>query len=187
MLLWALTASTAYFSGVGGIRRREKEGEEARFTRASEVLGLMGAGVGFVLPALVWILLFHVRRPRAILPLFASETGRSVSAYFLGPQSALVRSAPETQPLLAPDESTTAFRTSIDGATVPQTPTWMTEHASDETDEATTVLLARKERQLQRRTRGRRLWQDVLVLVGVLPFGVALLVLGALELSRGGW
>jgi hypothetical protein len=48
LLLWAITAASAYFSGVGGLRRSEKQGEEARFLRGSEVLGLMGAAVGFV-------------------------------------------------------------------------------------------------------------------------------------------
>jgi hypothetical protein len=34
------------------------------------------------------------------------------------------------------------------------------------------VLLARKEKELQRRRTGRRLWQDLIVFVGVLPIGL---------------
>ncbi|ORX34982.1 hypothetical protein BD324DRAFT_582450 [Kockovaella imperatae] len=38
-------------------------------------------------------------------------------------------------------------------------------------DPSTDVLLARKERQLQKRRLGRRLWQDLIVYVGILPVG----------------
>ncbi|BEJ11020.1 hypothetical protein CspHIS471_0104420 [Cutaneotrichosporon sp. HIS471] len=38
-------------------------------------------------------------------------------------------------------------------------------------DPATDVLLARKEHQLQKRRLGRRLWQDMVVYVGILPVG----------------
>ncbi|WRT63511.1 uncharacterized protein IL334_000416 [Kwoniella shivajii] len=38
-------------------------------------------------------------------------------------------------------------------------------------DPNTDVLLARKERQLQKRRLGRRLWQDLIVYVGILPVG----------------
>ncbi|KLT38999.1 hypothetical protein CC85DRAFT_209668 [Cutaneotrichosporon oleaginosum] len=41
---------------------------------------------------------------------------------------------------------------------------------------ATDVLLARKERQLQKRRLGRRLWQDMVVYVGILPVGCVTLV-----------
>lgn len=40
------------------------------------------------------------------------------------------------------------------------------------TDPSVDVLLARKERQLQKRRLGRRLWQDLIVYVGILPVGV---------------
>jgi hypothetical protein len=33
------------------------------------------------------------------------------------------------------------------------------------------VLLARKERQLQKKRTGRRLWQDLIVFVGIFPVG----------------
>lgn len=36
---------------------------------------------------------------------------------------------------------------------------------------AADILLARKERQLQKKRLGRRLWQDLIVLVGILPLG----------------
>ncbi|CDR98965.1 uncharacterized protein SPSC_00637 [Sporisorium scitamineum] len=219
VLLWGITASSAYLSGAGGFRRREKEGEEARFTRAAEVLGLMGAAVGFVMPGLVWLVLFHIRRPRAILPPFASEIGKTASAYFSGPLSMLARNRRylfgsregangERQPLLddqgdeAEDRSeTTATATSesqlgrssrhsgsinLDRESA-SIPSHLTEQSSDDRDEATTILLARKERQLQRRTRGKRIYQDVVVFAAVLPFGFALLILGAIELHRGGY
>ncbi|OWZ63126.1 hypothetical protein AYX14_03681 [Cryptococcus neoformans] len=38
-------------------------------------------------------------------------------------------------------------------------------------DPSTDVLLARKERQLQKRRLGRRLWQDLIVYVGIMPVG----------------
>ncbi|KAK8844637.1 hypothetical protein IAR55_006484 [Kwoniella newhampshirensis] len=39
-------------------------------------------------------------------------------------------------------------------------------------DPSTDILLARKERQLQKRRLGRRLWQDLIVYVGILPAGL---------------
>jgi hypothetical protein len=39
------------------------------------------------------------------------------------------------------------------------------------TDPSQDVLLARKERQLQKRRLGRRLWQDLIVYIGILPVG----------------
>lgn len=183
----------------------EDEAVEANFTRAQEVLGLVGAGVGFVLPALVWIILFHIRRPRAILPPFAADMARQASAWFLGPQSVLARKQrgidndSERQPLLSSDVedqnvSSRAFRASLDshishgsnGGDIP----WShneTDHADQEADEATRILLARKEREMQKRSRGRRLYQDFIVLAAILPLGVSLIVLGALDLKHGGW
>jgi hypothetical protein len=260
VVLWTLTAFTAYWSGVGGFHLRKGQKNDpddamvqANFTRALEVLGLLGAGVGFVLPALVWIILFHVRQPRAILPPFASEMARQASAWFLGPQSVLaagrrrlaaasrggVRAvdsadSAERQPLLLDEEqdntddhpSIQAFQRTAEPEpndvrgdnAVHTVPTLRTETqlkpagalslprsdsshsvtqggASNggaaggipEADEATRILLARKERDLQRRTRGRRVYQDIIVLAGILPLGVSLIVLGALDLRHGGW
>lgn len=237
LLLWLLTSTTAYLSGVGGFHRRRGDKEaarpddlavEARFTRGQEVIGLIGAGVGFVLPALVWIILFHVRQPRAILPPFATEMGKTASEWFLGPQSVLARQrrrlfanrtpatrrdeggAEEQQPLLdSPEEdeeeSQRAYRRSLhDRATLSPgsvAPTGYKSMPSDanegssedgqphshQGDAATRILLARKERQLQKRTRGRRMYQDGIVLAGILPLGFALIVLGAIDLRHGGW
>lgn len=210
LILWGLTSSTAYFSGVGGLRRREKQGEEARFVHGSEVLGLLGAAVGFVTPALVWIIIFMLRQPRAILPLAAaSQWSKSASAWFMGPLGALARTRrraqpqqqqDERQPLLDGASSDERFRASLNTAgpvapadQVPQdqtrqTPTWQNERAAPlSSDEATRILLARKEDQLQRRTRNRRLYQDILVVFGILPLGIALIVLGTMDLAHGGW
>ena len=234
VLLWGITASSAYLSGAGGFRRSEKEGEEARFTRAAEVLGLMGAAVGFVMPGLVWMILFHIRRPRAILPPFASEIGKTASAYFSGPLSLLARNrrflfgsregdggGADRQPLLGDlheqgedlsearqpktnehgqqaaatvggsathlhgsNRHSTSIHLDQESASIPS---HLTEQNSDDMDEATTILLARKEREMQRRTRGKRIYQDVVVFAAVLPFGFALLILGAIELHRGGY
>lgn len=246
LLLWGLTAFTAYWSGVGGFHRRKgdpqgshpnDEAVEANFTRSEEVLGLLGAGVGFVLPAIVWIILFHVRQPRAILPPFAADMARQASAWFLGPLSVLAlrkrrrdadaNASAEREPLLGGDDddqgdrvpTSADYRASLDaaphgdgGGDVGRTmPSWRTErqegsndnmrryhedraryigssntHVHD-TDEATRILLARKERELQRRSRGRRRYQDLIVLAGILPLGVSLIVLGALDLRHGGW
>jgi hypothetical protein len=38
-------------------------------------------------------------------------------------------------------------------------------------DPSADILLARKERQLQKRRLGRRLWQDLIVYIGILPVG----------------
>lgn len=240
LLLWAITASTAYWSGVGGFHRRKgekgnhaaDEAVEANFTRAQEVLGLMGAGVGFVLPALMWIILFHIRRPRAILPPFAADLARQASAWFLGPQSVLAarkwrKSTPqdaEQQPLLDEEQddeelpSSSTYRQSLDvgqhigssernkvmpnernasqASAVDDHDVTLERHSSlassslqhgSTTDDATRILLARKERELQRRSRGRRRYQDIIVLAGILPLGVALIILCALDLRHGGW
>lgn len=39
-------------------------------------------------------------------------------------------------------------------------------------DPSIDVLLARKERQLQKRRTGRRMWQDLIVFLGILPMGI---------------
>lgn len=43
--------------------------------------------------------------------------------------------------------------------------------ANSTNDPSMDILLARKERQLQKRRTGRRLWQDLIVYVGILPVG----------------
>lgn len=175
-LLWCLVAFLAYFSGVGGIRRKEKEGEEARYVRASEVLGLFGGGVGFVLPGVVWVLLFWVRKQRHILGgSLSSVSGAAASGWtnwVKGPLSVLARKGS-----VALGGSGGARTTTSDERTPYRpVPTWHQE-ASLEGDfsednaarpatspqtngasaladgDATRILLARKERQLQKRTK----------------------------------
>ncbi|KAK4688254.1 hypothetical protein P7C73_g1853, partial [Tremellales sp. Uapishka_1] len=53
-------------------------------------------------------------------------------------------------------------------------------------DPSTDVLLARKERQLQKRRLGRRLWQDLIVYVGILPVG-SVTILWSLGRLIGVW
>ncbi|KAK0544719.1 hypothetical protein OC846_005959 [Tilletia horrida] len=247
LILWCFCASTAYLSGVGGLRRskNEKAGEEARFVRSAEIVGLLGAAVGFVLPGLVWVVLFHVRRPRAIL--LAGSLGQQVAAvaHDLGSRAGawlrglsiarrerLERERRRRQQggdAFADDEERRGLLTR-DGqaadrdqdetdaddeghSAVVGRPSVSTERAVDmpssgsppsitfsqprrvpantenrpQSPDPLAVLLAQKERQLQRRRRGRRLYQDLLVCAAVLPFGMALVVLGAMELSRGGY
>lgn len=204
LLLYLLVSTLSYLSGTGGVRRRKHQHDDAaealRFIRASEVLGLVGGSVGFVLPGLVWLLLFWVRRQRGILtePVRRGGPGEGggegqpladpprswISKWVKAPLGVLARrggAAPASS--ATPPSASTGASTSI--------PTWHQETApltaDANTSEATRILLARKERQLQKRTKWRRKWQDVLVCAAVLPFGVALVVLGASELSRGGY
>lgn len=46
------------------------------------------------------------------------------------------------------------------------------------------TLLMRKERQVQRRLSGRRLWQDVCVFGGLLPFGIIVLIRGCFAIAN---
>ncbi|KAL8293138.1 hypothetical protein RQP46_000832 [Phenoliferia psychrophenolica] len=48
---------------------------------------------------------------------------------------------------------------------------------------ATDTLLMRKEREVQRRLSGRRIWMDVLVFGGLLPFGTVVVLRGAIALA----
>lgn len=41
----------------------------------------------------------------------------------------------------------------------------------------------RKEREVQRRLSGRRIWQDVLVFGGLLPFGTVVLIRGCIAMA----
>ncbi|KAE8227123.1 hypothetical protein CF319_g371 [Tilletia indica] len=277
LILWCFCASTAYLSGVGGLRRsrNEKAGEEARFVRSAEIVGLLGAAVGFVLPGLVWVVLFHVRRPRAILlagslgqqvAAVAQELGSRAGAWLRGlsiarrerlererrrriaagmgggsgagyfSRRAAANEDEERTGLLAEDEEehvdaddegegeqgrnvASDHHNKAPQINMPRSvgsPSQSVQpvipriaaaagRADDDDDDGSgnvarsggqerarspdplAVLLVQKERQLQRRRRGRRLYQDLLVLVAVLPFGMALVVLGAIELSRGGY
>lgn len=212
-LLWLFVALMAFISGVGGIRRSEKAGEEARYVRSSEILGLFGGGVGFALPALVWIILFHIRQPRTILPDWVSDRARGMGQWVKGELGNLSKGKRrgEIALPLTDEDANAATRiggsnSNAPGANNASIPTWHNESdparattgdgngnsdgassTATANDEATRILLARKERQLQKRTKERRLWQDILVLAAVLPCGVALLCLGAIELSKGGY
>ncbi|KDN44085.1 hypothetical protein K437DRAFT_248060 [Tilletiaria anomala UBC 951] len=224
LILWALVAGLAYASGNGRIRRGdgEKDGEEARFTRASEVLGLMGAAVGFVLPSLVWVILFWIRRPRSILPVGESQNARDLERRPLLPRSALSINDHRPSPSPPPPAATAAGRHEGEEGTGADSPhwhpnmqalptrtprgggdsdydaedegqrrkifrTWLRESNADHRDEQTAILLAKKERQMQKKTKGMRRWQDLLVIGGVLPLGMALLLLGAIELHTGAY
>lgn len=170
-LLWGLVAFLAYFSGVGGIRRKEKEGEEARYVRASEILGLFGGGVAFVLPGAVWVLLFWVRRQREILGDSINTIGGVAASGWItwvkGPLGVLARRSS------AAFGSTGAARAQYrpvpiwqgeveignnDGAARPASANARGPIASEGAcalgdGDATRILLARKERQLQKRNK----------------------------------
>lgn len=170
VILWLLVASLSYVSGIGGLHKSERKGEEARFTRSSEVLGLLGGGVGFVLPGLVWIILLHLRRPRGILPEWIGEGLAKgwKGEWVRGPLGGLTRSrrrggasndAANAGPSITIDNAGPAG-----GDATRPVPTWHEEQrmevsaagsAPEDTggDEATRILLARKERQLQKRTK----------------------------------
>ena len=191
--LWTITALTAFFSGVGGVfMREEKEGEELRFLRSLEAIGLVGAFVGFILPALIWLVLFWIRRPRAILMLQTNSMRRRLNQYLLSPLSNLIgkSSYPEEEPLLTHQApwSSTDPGPSHNAQSVPVTmPNHLNEHTSSTCDDATLVLLARKERDLQRKTRFRRRFQELLVVVALLPFGLFLVIMALIELMEGGF
>lgn len=48
---------------------------------------------------------------------------------------------------------------------------------------ASDTLLMRKEREVQRRLSGRRIWMDVLVFGGLLPFGTVVMLRGCIALA----
>ncbi|KAL7420299.1 hypothetical protein Q5752_005268 [Cryptotrichosporon argae] len=111
-----------------------------------ETIGIIATlAVGWLLPAVFFIITFHVRSPLSII--FPSNQANSPH------QSS---SSPAFPPLMAP-------RTLI-------RPTHSRVNSLQ--DPSVDALLARKERQLQRRRLERRLWQDLIVWVGILPVGV---------------
>lgn len=194
IVLWCITAFTAYFSGVGGVfRRNEKEGEELRFLRSIEYIGIIGAIVGFVLPAVNWLVLFKIRRPRAILLLQTKSMSRRISRYLLSPLSTLIGKSTypsgEDEPLLEQsgrNEQASNFRRSSHSMRV-DLPNHLNEHTANNCDDATLILLARKERELQRKSRGRRRFQELLVVVALIPFGLFLVIAALIELQAGGY
>ncbi|KAJ9123916.1 hypothetical protein QFC22_000706 [Naganishia vaughanmartiniae] len=107
--------------------------------------------VGWLLPAILFIKTFHLANPLSIV--FPSEK----NPYQVVPDSGLAMldvNGPEDTPLQ--DRDTTV---NLGGPDMMQDP-------------STDLLLARKERQLQKRRSGRRMWQDLIVFLGILPMGV---------------
>ncbi|OCF33187.1 hypothetical protein I316_05232 [Kwoniella heveanensis BCC8398] len=110
-----------------------------------ELLGVLAIlAVAWFLPSLFFIITFHVRSPLSII--FPSSSRQ-----------------PTVTAELAP--ATPSSQLSRRGMSMGHS---RTDSLNDPT---TDVLLARKERQLQKRRLGRRLWQDLIVYVGILPVG----------------
>ncbi|GAA6052614.1 hypothetical protein JCM3770_006403 [Rhodotorula araucariae] len=128
----------AHDRGRGGAGGGHGEG----MRRVAEWVGVLIGGVGGCLvPALSYLVLFHLRRPRSILlPTAAAAAARAP------------RSSSDARPESGPGPD---------------------------------ALLARKERQMQRRLSGRRLWTDAAVFGLVAPVGLVLVVRGAVALIRG--
>ena len=202
VMLWTITATTAYVAGVGGLfRREEKEGEELRFLRSIEVMGVFGAFVGFILPAIIWLILFRIRRPRAILLLQTNAMRRRINQYLRSPLSTLSgMSHPpteETEPLLSEPHADSDDATSPAREVHISMPNHLNEHTAADCDDATLILLARKERELQRKSRGyvvfhasvtyrrRRRMQELVVVAALLPCGFLLVVMALFDLTKG--
>ncbi|KAL1408755.1 hypothetical protein Q8F55_005568 [Vanrija albida] len=116
-----------------------------------QLSGVMATlAVGWLLPSVFFIITFHVRSPLAII--FPNRAAA---------QAAAAAAAAAATP--APSEHPSPQRGSAPRAGHARTDSLQ--------DPATDVLLARKERQLQKRRLGRRLWQDMVVYVGILPVG----------------
>ncbi|WFD43243.1 hypothetical protein MPSI1_001902 [Malassezia psittaci] len=155
VVLWGATAGIAYSSGVGGLfRRKEREGEELRFLRSVELIGIFGSVAGFLLPAIIWLVLFRVRRPRAILMFQTQAMRRRIQNYLMSPLSAMIPIAmsEEQQSLLRPEQQDpeNPDLAHDEEFTIPS---HRNEEGVSSCDEATLALLARKERALQRQTR----------------------------------
>lgn len=182
VVLWTITAVTAFSSGVGGFfRRNEREGEELRFLRSIEAIGIGGALVGFILPSIIWVVLFWIRRPRAILLLQSKSMRRRISKYVLSPLSALIGTRVHS------DETESLLSEVHEHSVAEDMPNHNNEQSAANCDDATLILLARKERQLQQQSLGRRRFQEFLVVVALMPFGLALVIASAVELLQGGY
>ncbi|WFC99153.1 hypothetical protein MYAM1_001895 [Malassezia yamatoensis] len=189
IVLWGATASIAYSSGVGGVfLRKEREGEELRFLRSVELIGILGSVAGFLLPAIIWLVLFRVRRPRAILMFQTQAMRRRIQNHLLSPLSAMIPTAmSEEQESLLRAEHQDPENPDLAQDSEFAIPNHRNEEGFSSCDEATLALLARKERALQRQTRERRLWQELIVVAFLLPFGLFLVVSSGLELLEGGY
>ncbi|GAA5998936.1 uncharacterized protein JCM10292_005808 [Rhodotorula paludigena] len=139
--VWALVGVAAWAVvsvprlAQGGERQKKEVGGhgEGMMRTAEWALGVGIGGVGGCLvPAIAYLVLFHLRRPRAIL-LPSLPTSRSSTSSSNGPDA----------------------------------------------------LLARKERQMQRRLSGRRIWTDAGVFGLLAPVGVVLVVRGTIALVKG--
>lgn len=162
IILWSVTALSAFYSGIGGFRRTEKEGADLRFLRMIEVVGLLTCLIGLLLPSLDWLVLFHVRRPRAILQAMpgTGKMRQSMKAYLFGPLSSLIRRSDsggsraaedegeESRPLLASAQAN--YCTPDNDRSMPNV---NNEESASTRDEATRILLARKEREMQKWSR----------------------------------
>lgn len=123
-----------------------------------ETLGAMCTlAVGWLVPAILFVKHFYLSSPLAIV-FPSTAVGRGGVT---GGDEVVAAAAAH------PPSSSTAAAT-----------------ASSSTAGGVDILLARKERELQRRRTGRRLWQDLIVFVGILPIGLftvawlALLLIG---------
>lgn len=110
-----------------------------------ELLGVMATlAVGWLLPSVFFIITFHVRSPLSIIFTDRNPPPVPQAAAELGPPASAAHSV----------RSGTGHH-----------------HADSLSDPSTDILLARKEKQLQKRRLERRLWQDLIVYVGILPVG----------------
>lgn len=110
-----------------------------------ELVGVMATlAIGWLLPSVFFIVTFHVRSPLSII-----FTDRNPP--------------PATAELAQPPVPVSASHSTRSGRAH--------SHADSLSDPSTDMLLARKEKQLQKRRLERRLWQDLIVYVGILPVG----------------
>ncbi|CED82959.1 hypothetical protein [Phaffia rhodozyma] len=110
----------------------------------------LGFLLSFFIPAILFVVLFHLRRPFSIIfPPSTNFSSQSTSTSSSSP-TAYLTSGPQEASLL------------------------------------TDVLLAQKEKQLQKRRSGRRIWQDAVVFFGILPVGGVVCCWSAGRLF-GGW
>ncbi|EIW73157.1 hypothetical protein TREMEDRAFT_42213 [Tremella mesenterica DSM 1558] len=108
-----------------------------------ELLGVgMILSVCWLLPSVFFIVTFHVRSPLAIVFPSTQQVGQPTNA-------------------------------GVNGNGVENGNDGQRSHSRTDSlqDPSVDALLARKERQLQKRRLGRRLWQDLIVYVGILPVG----------------
>ena len=118
-----------------------------------ELLGVAATiAVCWVLPSIFFIVTFHVRSPLAIVFPHASRQTEGNTAT-PNPNA----NGPES-PRAGPSAIPSRLRAGHSRGDSLQDPT-------------IDVLLARKEKQLQKRRVGRRLWQDLIVYVGIAPVG----------------